>query len=747
MAAESVLNATAMQPTVPDDTPPTIADVLVPVAVDTAYSYRIPPGLVLQPGDTVTVPLGTRETTGVVWSLASGARGGNLKPVICRHDLPPMREPMRRFIEWIARWTLTPRGMVARMALRDPDEVGPEAPRMGVRATGKEPGRITPARQRVLTAAAGGLVWRKAALAEAAAVSNGVLDGLVDDGALEPTLILPPPVAPRPDPDFAPPVLTTAQREAADTLVDAVQAGGFSVALVEGITGSGKTEVYFEAVAAAVRAGRQALILMPEIALTAEFIARFEARFGVRPAEWHSAVGAGRRNRLWHAVATGEARVVVGARSALMLPFDRLGLIVVDEEHEAAYKQTDGVRYNARDMAVVRGQIEAAAVVLASATPSVESRVNAMAGRYRHVRLPDRYGGAQLPDLAAIDLRRFALPPGRWISAPLERMARETLAAGEQVLFFLNRRGFAPLTLCNRCGHRWQCPHCTAWLVEHRFRRALVCHHCGHTEPRPVVCSACGGDDTLRPVGPGVERLADEVAGLFPDSRRIVLSSDFPGGTERLRRELKAIADGEFDIVIGTQLVAKGHNFPRLTLAGVIDADIGLSSADPRAGERTFQLLTQVTGRAGRAERPGRGVIQTTQPEHPIISAILSQDRERFYTEEIAQRQAGNLPPFGRMATLIVTAAERGQAEETCRHLARVGLARAVQAEGTEQVTILGPAEPPLAMIRGRHRMRLILKAPRAFDLQAFIRGVVADAGPIRGGARLEIDIDPQQFL
>jgi len=726
---------------------PGVADVLVPVALDTAYSYRIPAGMQLQPGDTVIVPLGTRETVGVVWEITPGRRGDNLKAIAHRFDLPPMRAQMRAFVEWIARWTLTPRGMVARMALRDPEEVGPEKPKLGVRTTGTLPERMTPARARVLKAAAGGLVWRKGALAEAAAVSNGVIDGLVDEGALEVSMIAPDPVAEPPDPAHAPSVLSADQEAAADTLRALVQAGTFAVALVEGVTGSGKTEVYFEAVAAAVKAGRQALILMPEIALTAQFIARFEARFGVKPAEWHSAVGTGKRNRLWHAVASGEAKVVVGARSALMLPFPDLGLIVVDEEHEAAYKQSDGVRYNARDMAVVRGRLDGAVVILASATPSVESRVNAMQGRYRHLRLPDRFGGALLPDLRTIDMTRHAPPRGRWISAPLETMARETLAAGEQVLFFLNRRGFAPLTLCNRCGHRWQCPQCTAWLVEHRFRRALVCHHCGHTEQRPPVCSACGAEDAVRAVGPGVERLAEEVAELFPDTRAIVLSSDFPGGTERLRRELQAIADGEFKIVIGTQLVAKGHNFPQLTLAGVIDADIGLSSADPRAAERTFQLLTQVTGRAGRADRPGKGAIQTYQPDHPVIRAIASNDREGFYAAEIETRRTGGLPPFGRLAALIVSAPDRAVAEEAARRLARAGHELSHSDAAFAEASVLGPADPPIAMIRGRHRMRIIVKAPRNLDLQAYLRAMIGAAGAIRGGARLDVDVDPMSFL
>lgn len=725
---------------------PNVAEILVPVAVDGTYSYVSTDFPELQLGDSVVVTLGSRPTVGVVWALRFSASSGNLKRIEHRYDLPPMRSGMRALIEWIARWTLSPRGMVLRMAMRDP-EAAVETPKLGVRLTGAQPGRMTPARQRLLGAAAGGMVWRKGALAEAASVSNGVIDGLVDEGVFEVVAIPPPPVAEAPDPDAAPTVLTPAQGDAAATLRELVRGAKFGVALLEGVTGSGKTETYFEAVAEAVRMGRQVLILMPEIALTADFIARFEQRFAVRPAEWHSGVATTRRDRLWHAVAAGQAKVVVGARSALMLPFSDLGLIVVDEEHEAAYKQSDGVRYNARDMAVVRGRIENAAVVLASATPSVESRVNAEQGRYTHVRLPDRYGGATLPQLSAVDLRQHSPPRGRWISPPLERMARETLAAGEQVLFFLNRRGFAPLTLCNRCGHRWQCPQCTAWLVEHRFRRSLICHHCGHTERRPPVCTACGAEDELRAVGPGVERMAEEVANLFPDARTIVLSSDFPGGTERLRRELKAIADGEFNIIVGTQLVAKGHNFPLLTLAGVIDSDVGLSNADPRAGERTFQLLTQVTGRAGRHERPGRGVIQTHQPEHPVIQAILRNDREGFYAAEIETRKAGGLPPFGRLAALIVTAKDKAVAEEAARRLAQAGH-RLGQAEPPfAEVALLGPAEPPVAVIRGRHRVRLIVKSPRRVDLQAFLRGIIADAGPMRNGARLEVDVDPSSFL
>lgn len=732
-------------------------DVLVPVAVDTAYSYRVPAGLTLAPGDFVEVPLGNRETSGIVWRMRPATGADNLKAVIAKRDLPPLAEPLRRLVDWIACWTLAPRGMVLRMGVRAPDSAGPEPLRIGVRLAGPPPQRLTPARARVVAAAEGGMAHGKSALALLAGCSTGVIDGLVDEGTLEAIALPPEPAAGVPDPEYAPVSLEAAQAVAAQALVETVAESAFSVTLLEGVTGSGKTETYFEAVAAALRQGRQALILMPEITLTAQFLDRFAARFGARPAEWHSGVVARKRARLWRGIAAGEVKVVAGARSALFLPFRRLGLIIVDEEHEAAYKQEDGVAYHARDMAVVRGRLEGASVILASATPSIETRVNAEQGRYRHLRLAARFGGRALPELAVIDLRVRPAPRGAWISPPLRAAIAATLAEGEQALLFLNRRGYAPLTLCRACGHRFQCPNCTAWLVEHRFRRALVCHHCGHVERRPEACPECEAVDSLTACGPGVERLAEEVVALFPDARVLVLSSDFPGGTERLRRELDDIANGACDIIIGTQLVAKGHNFPHLTLVGVIDADVGLSNGDPRAAERTFQLLQQVTGRAGRGARKGRGLVQTWQPEHPVIRALVSGDGERFYAEETRQRRLAGLPPFGRLAALIVSGNDRPSAELHARALARAvhglpahekwAVAAMAGLPGDNEIMVLGPAEAPIAVVRGRHRFRLLVKAPKSADLQGFLRALLAAAPPERGGVRVAVDVDPQSFL
>ncbi|WP_117195041.1 primosomal protein N' [Rhizobium terrae] len=727
------------------ETPPLVrvVPVLVPLPVSGAYSYAVPEGMHVEPGSVVQVPVGPRQYIGVVWHCENDDKldPKKLRPITLAFDCPPLSREMRDFVDWVSAYTLSPPGLVARMAIRAPAALDPEPMVEGLRYLGGQPERLTPARARVLDLAGEeDIPWTRSGLAHAAGVSLSVIDGLTAQGLFETVFLPPPPIVAKPDPDYTAPRIEGPQKEAAEEIVGSIRAGGFAASLIDGVTGSGKTEVYFEAIAETLRAGRQVLILLPEIALTSSFLERFQDRFGAKPGEWHSDLSPRMREKVWRGVVTGEVQVVAGARSALFLPFENLGLIIVDEEHDPAYKQEDRVFYNARDMAVVRARIGDFPIVLVSATPSVESQVNGLSGRYNTVHLPTRFGDAALPDLHLIDMRRHPPERGGFLSPVLLRAIAKTIERKEQALLFLNRRGYAPLTLCRVCGHRFQCPQCSSWLVEHRFKSQIQCHQCGYSERTPEACPECGTLDHLVACGPGVERIAEEVEKHFPDARTIVMSSDLLGGVKRMRLELDAIAKGEADIIIGTQLVAKGHNFPLMTLVGIVDSDLGLSNGDPRAAERTFQLLSQVTGRAGRTGLKSHGLLQTFQPQHPVMQAIVSGDAGAFYEREIAERERAILPPFGRLASLIVSADTRADAETHARGL------RAAAPKVTG-ISVLGPAEAPLALVRGRHRFRLLVHGRRNADMQAFLRAMLANGPKQRGSVQIQLDIDPQSFL
>ncbi len=714
---------------------------MLPYPFPGPFDYRVPAELDPKPGDVVLVPLGKREAIGVVWDQGGDASVGDnrLRPISCILDAPPLPPALRRFVDWIAAYSLAPPGAVMAMALRVVERQPPLPPVGYGLAEPLPEARHTAARGSVLAVLADGRARGVHDLAGAAGVGPAVVRGMAAAGLLVPVAL---PVARAfavPDPCHPGPVLSADQASAAAALREAVAGRQFSVTLLDGVTGSGKTEVYLEAVAEALAAGRQALVLLPEIALSAQWLERFQARFGVAPAVWHSDLSARIRKTTWRAVALGEAEIVVGARSALFLPFPDLGLIVVDEEHETSFKQEDGVIYHARDMAVVRARLAAAPCVLVSATPSLETMANVAAGRYARRTLPDRHGGASLPQVAAIDLREHPPERGKFLAPPLIAAVRETLARGEQAMLFLNRRGYAPLTLCRACGHRIQCPNCTAWLVEHRIRRQLQCHHCGHTVPLPEACPSCLVAHTLTPIGPGVERITEEATARFPTARLLVMASDTMPGPHAAAAAARAVAAREIDLIIGTQIVAKGWHFPHLTLVGVVDADLGLAGGDLRAAERTFQLLHQVAGRAGRAEAPGAVLLQTFSPEHPVMQALVAGDMDAFMDREAAQRRPGHWPPYGRLAAVIVSAGDAAQADALARDLGRA----APRGEG---FVILGPAPAPLAILRGRHRRRLLLKARRDVAVQPILREWLSRVAVTRG-ARVDVDVDPVSFL
>lgn len=704
--------------------------------------YRLPDSMVAEPGAIVVAPLGPRQVLGIVWEPerlgGQEVPASKLRPLLEVLPAPPLPERLRRLIEWTADYYCAPLSSVARMALGSMAALRGGGTTTEYRLTGEEPARLTPQRAAALDALQGEQASIRE-LAELASVSQGVLRGMVGAGLLEPVTVdldrpYPPAV-----PDFAAPNLSEEQKAATQSLIEAVQTHRFAPFLLDGVTGSGKTETYFEAVAEALRLGRQILVLLPEIALTENFLRRFEQRFGVAPVQWHSSLKSSERRRAWRAIAFGDAQVVVGARSALFLPYARLGLIVVDEAHEVSFKQDDGVRYNARDVAVIRARFEEIPVILASATPALESMQLAEAGIYRKIELPNRFGGATLPAIEIVDLRQEPPERGRWLAPRLVEEMKQRLARGEQSLLFLNRRGYAPLTLCRNCGYRFQCPNCTAWLVEHRFSRRLACHHCGHDTPVPEACPDCGTGDCLVACGPGVERIADEVAEILPEARTALVTSDTMNNPEAIADFVAMAEGGAIDVIIGTQLVTKGYHFPELTLVGVVDADLGLEGGDLRAAERTYQQIAQVAGRAGRGERAGEVLIQTRHPEASVIAALAAGDRDAFYSAETEARRDAGAPPFGRWAAIIVSSEDQAEAQAAARAIGGT-------APRHPDMLVLGPAPAPLSLLRGRHRFRLLINARRSAELQRYLREWL-DPLEFPRGVRVNIDIDPYSFV
>ncbi|OAI45289.1 primosomal protein N' [Rhizomicrobium sp. SCGC AG-212-E05] len=719
--------------------------VLLPLPLAGAYDYKLPPGVDAPRGTLVAAPLGNREVLGAVWGQCEGTVGDNrLKVAEPLEGGPRLPEKLCNFIDWVADYTLNPPGAILAMALRSRGAFEPETKRIAYVRGSVTPPRMSAARMRALEVAGDGLARSVSGLAEDANVSAAVVRGLVTAGALVPTEL--PEFAPfkQPEPGFAAPALNGDQAAAASLLRGAVTQEKFSAHLLDGVTGSGKTEVYFEAIAAALERGKQVMILLPEIALTIQFLERFAARFGVRPAEWHSDLSQKERRRTYRAVMNGEARVIVGARSSLFLPFPELGLIIVDEEHEQAFKQQEGAIYHARDMAVVRARIENCPVVLASATPSLESFVNAQQGRYSHLKLASRHGVAEMPRVELIDLRHARDAPdaekkAQWLSPPLRAALEKTLAAGEQAMLFLNRRGYAPLTLCEACGHKFTCPHCSAWLVEHKYKRRMACHQCGYELPMPSSCPQCHESGTLIACGPGVERVAEEFAAFFPNARFAIASSDILHGPAETQGAIRAMARREIDVLIGTQIVAKGHHFPQLTLVGVVDADLGGSDGDLRARERTFQLLHQVSGRAGRAEKPGLVLLQTRNPDDAVMQALARGDRDGFYEQERGYREAYAAPPYGRLAALVISGYDGDAVREIARQLGRC-------APNARDVKVWGPTPAFYALLRGQTRERLLVQAARTVDMQAYLKSWLAGI-KVPASVRVAVDVDPISFF
>jgi primosomal protein N' (replication factor Y) len=668
-----------------------------------------------------------------------------IKPIIEVFNLPPLKKELLHFIEWVAKYNLASLGMVLKMVLCAKGVF--EDPKVNVlyKLTGKTLAEAklknSDARWQVIDLLKHG-PYSKTEIAKGAGVSTSVINTLIEKGILEPFSVPKIKHFEKPKFDIKSITLTNEQQKAAYYLCSKCDLG-FNVTLLDGITGSGKTEVYFEAAIKTLKQNKQVLILVPEIALTTQWLDRYEKRFGVKPANWHSGLNAGERTQTWQAISENRAKVVVGARSALFLPFADLGLIIIDESHDHSFKQEDVVNYQARDMAIVRAKMENIPIILSTATPDLETIVNVEDKKYDCVRLTSRYASAELPELKIIDLKKDKPQKGTfgasWLSPTLVKALKENLDKGEQSMLFLNRRGYAPLLICRDCGHRIACPNCTAWLTEHRQNGKLICHHCGYSTFTPKECPQCHSQEGLTACGPGVERIAEEVKARFPDSRVEIISSDITSSFLEVSNVINRMQNKEIDILIGTQILAKGHHFPLLTLVGIIDADLGLMGTDLRASEQTYQLLSQVSGRAGRGDKKGVVYLQTLYPENAVLQALINNNRDDFLVLEKKSRKMLNLPPYGKLAALIISSNNENVAEKTAISLIK-------KAPKLDGVSVLGPAPAPIFMLRGKFRYRLLLKTLKIINIQDILKkwlGLVS----IPGNVRVEVDIDPYSFM
>lgn len=692
--------------------------------------------------DFVEVPLGSSSCIGVIWLKSSkNFDKKKLKNITRSLELTPMSVEMRNFLIQLASYTINPLNKVLKLALGAQDFLKP-LKRVKYYYIGKlflekptvkrnkviEFLKIDPDRKF-------SMLDLTTKLGASSSLINNLIssDNIRVDSKIE---FLSYDIS---EPRFSD-TLSKSQKVVSNQLRNQMRAKQYSTTLLRGVTGSGKTEVYLDAISEAFLLGKQVLVLVPEIALSIDFVRRVTERFDVVPGEWHSGILLSERRRLYHAVAKNQLNLVIGARSALFLPFKNLGLIVVDEEHDGSYKQEEGVCYNARDMAVMRASLSGAQVILASATPSLETWVNAKNGKYRRIDLDERYGSAILPDIEVIDLKTQNMKPGNWISTKLKEEITKRLGAGEQSLLFLNRRGYAPITLCKSCGFQIGCKHCDARLVQHRYKNMLICHQCGDSASVPTACPNCLIEGKLKAIGPGIERLEEECSSLFPDSKIGVLSSDNVESISELQKRIEKFTSGDVDIIIGTQLVSKGHNFPNITLVGVIDADLGLQGSDLRAAEKTFQSLRQVSGRAGRHKKVGKALLQTYSPEHPVILAIVRGDDDIFWAVEAAARKSAKSPPFGKMVALILSGVDEKELFGIAHYMARLW-----EASYKSEAKIFGPALAPVSKIRGRYRVRLLIKVQKKKNIQTSIRSWLKRIA-IPRSVKMNIDVDPQNF-
>jgi primosomal protein N' (replication factor Y) len=746
--------------------------VALPKPVFQTFSYSVPLHLRERaaPGVRVRVPFGRRREIGILTSIVETPPDRPVKDVLEVLDDGPVLSPALLLLcRWTSRYYAAPPGLVYRAAL-PPGMLGEAQPsgtaelkRQVIVLNAEAPtllereavfGRARRQREAFETLEAIGGSGTVAHLEKHYGYSRSVLGGLVDRGLARITLeaVARDPFAGTGEDVELPQHLNSKQNEVLAGLIGRSDQPDPGVVLLRGVTGSGKTVVYLRLIANVLKRGRTAIVLVPEIALTPQTVQRFRAAFGDDVAVLHSALSAGERHDAWRALKAGEKRVVIGTRSAIFAPVPYPGIIILDEEHDGSYKQSDTPRYHARALAAVRGREEGALVVLGSATPSLESWHNATEGRYALFELPERATPHPLPVVDVVDLREVRAtalkagePPQSIVSPQLREAVATRLKRREQSILLLNRRGFSTFLQCPACGKVWSCPSCNVSLTFHRARARLLCHHCGHEGRVPDTCDACGESELIF-TGIGTEQVEKRVAELFPSARILRMDVDTTGSKGAHGRLLEQVRRGEVDILLGTQMIAKGLDFPRVTLVGVINADVGLNLPDFRAAERTFQLLAQVAGRAGRGDQPGEVLVQTARPHHPALRAALQHDYASFAASELEDREAPGYPPHRRLVNLILSGPSEERVADAAEQVSEDTRALATH-NSLEDIVVVGPAPCPIDRIRSRWRWHFLLKSSRPSELGSMIRHLARRHGQLSGGLRLEIDRDPEALL
>lgn len=721
------------------------AQILLPIIFDKSFSYYVNDAFNIEVGDVVLVNFMNRNCYGIVTKVEEELEKSNfkMKTILAKDDELKISPNLIKLIEFAASYNLAPKGLFLKLAISILNSSKIKENSQVFCKINKNPPqnvKITPKRQEIIDLFGKKSEILLSEIVNLAKTSSSTVNSLVKNGILTKEIKK---IAQKREkfPEIEPNLfklkeLSSDQQNAADFLNKKIAQNQHSVTLVDGVTGSGKTEIYFNVISKILKEkSGQILILLPEIILVNQLIKRFENIFNFKPQIWHSKINNNQKRDIFYALNNGEIEILISTRSAIFLPFSNLKLIIIDEEHEASFKQEDIVNYHGRDMAIARAKFENIPVILSSATPSLETFVNAKSGKYEHLILKSKFFNNKKTQIELVDMKNSDLEKGCFISKELEKEMQNCLENKKQILLFLNRRGYAPLTLCKSCGHKISCKDCSSYMSYHQSLNKLICHHCGSESKFNIACENCEEEDSFVTLGAGVERIHEEVKSLFPLSKTALMTSDSLNNQEESTKIIEKIINNEVDVIIGTQIIAKGHHFPNLSLVGIIDGDSSFNNANLRAGEKSFQLLTQVIGRAGREKHPAKIFLQSYNINNLVFKYIIEQNRDDFFNLEIQNRQIMQMPPFGKMIAIIFISKNEDLAINCGKMIVS-------HFPNQENIEIFGPAPMPISKIRKNYYYRVLVKSDKKLNIQKLINNIISSF-KTPNQVRIKIDVDP----